>query len=235
MSTPARARRGHQAAPIRIAAVPAALHEIVLDDVLRGDPRLIVVGRAGDDQPGDPRSCPRHRAPSACVSSSQAASSALPNSSRVGLAPPARGQHHRRVVSRGRAVDVERVEGRVGRLAQHRFCISSRGTSASVVRNASMVAMFGAIIPQPLAIPPIVKVEPLISTSFGLWSVVRMPARRVVTALDRQLLRQLRGRVEDRLHRQRRADDSGRADQHLARDRCRAHRPQPRPSAAASL
>ncbi len=38
-----------------------------------------------------------------------------------------------------------------------------------------MVAMFGAIMPQPFAIPPSVKVEPLIRTSLVLWSVVRIP------------------------------------------------------------
>ena len=35
--------------------------------------------------------------------------------------------------------------------------------------------MLGAIIPQPLAIPPKVKVEPRTTASFCLWSVVRMP------------------------------------------------------------
>ncbi len=49
------ARGGHQASPVGIAAVPAALHQIVLDDVLRGDPGFIVVRGAGDDQPCDPR------------------------------------------------------------------------------------------------------------------------------------------------------------------------------------
>ena len=53
--------------------------------------------------------------------------------------------------------------------------ISSAETSASVVRKASIVAMLGAIIPQPLAIPPRVKVEPLTSASLALWSVVRIP------------------------------------------------------------
>ena len=38
-----------------------------------------------------------------------------------------------------------------------------------------MVAMSGAIMPQPLAMPPSVKVEPRITTCLGLWSVVRMP------------------------------------------------------------
>ena len=35
--------------------------------------------------------------------------------------------------------------------------------------------MFGAIIPQPLAIPPRVKVEPRTNASFWTWSVVRIP------------------------------------------------------------
>ncbi len=38
-----------------------------------------------------------------------------------------------------------------------------------------MVAMLGAIMPQPLAIPPTVKFDPRTTTSLGLWSVVRMP------------------------------------------------------------
>ena len=44
--------------------------------------------------------------------------------------------------------------------------ISSEVTSASVVRKASIVAMFGAIMPQPLAMPPRVKVVPWTSVSF---------------------------------------------------------------------
>ena len=40
--------------------------------------------------------------------------------------------------------------------------------AASVVRKASMVAMFGAIIPQPLAMPPSVKLEPRTTTSLVL-------------------------------------------------------------------
>ena len=38
-----------------------------------------------------------------------------------------------------------------------------------------MVAMLGAIMPQPLAMPPSVKVEPLTTASLGTVSVVRMP------------------------------------------------------------
>ncbi|SVA62334.1 uncharacterized protein METZ01_LOCUS115188, partial [marine metagenome] len=51
-------------------------------------------------------------------------------------------------------------------------------TAASVVRNPSMVAMFGSIIPAPLTIPPIVNTPSDVSTetaySFGETSVVMM-------------------------------------------------------------
>ena len=58
--------------------------------------------------------------------------------------------------------------------------MTSRGTSASVVRNASIVAMFGAIIPQPLAMPPTVKVEPCDHDLLGLVIRGQDAARRIV-------------------------------------------------------
>ena len=51
---------------------------------------------------------------------------------------------------------------------------TSGDACASVVRTASIVAMFGAIIPAPLAIPPTRKVPPSRVTCFGCVSVVRI-------------------------------------------------------------
>ena len=55
-------------------------------------------------------------------------------------------------------------------------CRSAGSTAASVVRKPSIVAMFGSIMPEPLAIPPIWKTPPGVDTrtavSFGDGSVV---------------------------------------------------------------
>src|SRR6476620_6773430 len=47
---PRRTGSSHQSTPIGITAVPAALDEIVLDDVFRGDLRFAVVCSAGDGE-----------------------------------------------------------------------------------------------------------------------------------------------------------------------------------------
>ncbi len=57
-------------------------------------------------------------------------------------------------------------------------CKGDGSIVASVVKKASIVAMFGAIMPAPLAMPPIVQgAPPSVSSteaSFGLVSVVMM-------------------------------------------------------------
>src|SRR6185312_12906782 len=145
----ARARGREQPPPIGVAAVPAALDQIVLDDRLGRDLRIGFAARAGHRQMGDPGHAlgvPR-----------------LPDASSMAVS----------------LVDIAPSTFKVLKLssaARLRICWSAeRGTSASVVRKASIVAMFGAIIPQPLAIPPMVKLEPRITTCFGRWSVVRIP------------------------------------------------------------
>ena len=58
---------------------------------------------------------------------------------------------------------------------RNRSAKAAGSTAASVVRKASMVAMSGASIPAPLAIPATRKVGFSTSTSFGPESVVRIP------------------------------------------------------------
>ena len=60
-------------------------------------------------------------------------------------------EHDRAVVGRGVAVDGDAVEARADGVAERRRS-SGGATAASVVKKASMVAMFGAIMPAPLAI-----------------------------------------------------------------------------------
>ena len=54
------------------------------------------------------------------------------------------------------AVHGDRVEGVVDRLRAARGSSSAFGTAASVVRKPSIVAIIGSIMPEPLAMPPIV-------------------------------------------------------------------------------
>ena len=53
-------------------------------------------------------------------------------------------------------------------------CKVAASTAASVVQRASMVAMFGASMAAPLAMPPTVNPSPETTTSFGTVSVVMM-------------------------------------------------------------
>ena len=76
--------------------------------------------------------------------------------------PGAVGQQHHAVVGRALAVDRDRVERVVNRFAQGPLS-SGCGTAASVVMKPSMVAISGSIIPEPLAMPPIVISRPPIA------------------------------------------------------------------------
>ena len=76
--------------------------------------------------------------------------------------PPGRG-HQQRVRGRGVAVDGDAVEGRVRR-PRHRRLQRPRAIAASVKRKTSIVAMSGAIIPEPLAKPITVTGTPPSST-----------------------------------------------------------------------
>ncbi len=72
-------------------------------------------------------------------------------------AGPGRGQHAG-VVGRGVAVDGDGVERAIRPPSRSTACSRSGATAASVARKASMVAMFGQIMPAPLAMPVIVAV-----------------------------------------------------------------------------
>ena len=60
-------------------------------------------------------------------------------------------------------------------------CRQSGSTAASVVRKASMVPMFGWIMPLPFAVPPTVTVFPSTSTSTAA-SLVRVSVVRIASA-----------------------------------------------------
>jgi hypothetical protein len=60
-------------------------------------------------------------------------------------------------------------------------CRDSFSTAASVVRKASIVPMFGWIMPLPLAVPPTVTVTPPISTRTAA-SLVRVSVVRMASA-----------------------------------------------------
>ena len=106
---------------------------------------------------------------------------------------------------------------KVASVARARIGWSSAGVSAaSVVRKASIVAMLGASIPHPLAIPPTVKPSPRTTASLGRVSVVRMPLAASRPPLARQRLAKRRDRAQNLAHRQAVSDQPGRADQHVA-------------------
>ena len=85
-------------------------------------------------------------------------------------------RHQQRVRGRGVAVDGDAVEGRVAFARATIACSSPGATAASVKRKTSIVAMSGAIMPEPLAKPAIVTGTPPSSTRaaapFGKVSVV---------------------------------------------------------------
>ena len=102
---------------------------------------------------------------------------------RSGVPAPAVGEQDDGVVGRGGAVDVEGVEGAVGGVLAGCAAARRAAASASVVRKASMVAMLGAIMPQPLAMPPSVKVEPCDHRLLGHGVGGEDALRRVVAAV----------------------------------------------------
>ena len=78
---------------------------------------------------------------------------ARPRASMGGAPARAAGQHHRHVVGRGVAVHRDAVEALARRPRAGRGAAAAGATAASVVKKASMVAMLGAIMPAPLAMP----------------------------------------------------------------------------------
>ena len=136
----------------------------------------------------------------------------------LGSARPARPEAISTTVS---LVDVQPstvIELKESRTAIRRRSARVPGSSsASVVRKASMVAMFGASMPAPLAIPATVWPDPRTRTSFRPESVVRMPAAASAAASrgGRAGRHQHRDARLDGLHRQLVADQTGRADQDL--------------------
>ena len=105
---------------------------------------------------------------------------------------------------------------KVASAARNRIGWSSSGdSSASVVRKASIVAMFGASIPQPLAIPPTrnrLRDHRLLGPRVGGQDALG----RVAMAVAAERLAEPRNRGQDLAHRQAETDQAGRADQHVA-------------------
>ena len=79
--------------------------------------------------------------------------------------PPSPWRKEQGVARRGVAVDGDGVEGRVRGGARSRAKVQA--IAASVKRKASMVAMSGAIMPAPLAMPLMVTGTPSISARRG--------------------------------------------------------------------
>ena len=75
----------------------------------------------------------------------------------------ARREQQQRVAGRGVAVDGDGVEGLVLTPPTASSCNTAAGSAASVKTKASIVAISGAIMPEPLAMPLIVTLWPSIS------------------------------------------------------------------------
>ncbi len=135
----------------------------------------------------------------------------MANSSAIGLAAPARGEQQRGVVGRGRAVDVERVEGRVGRRLQ-RLLQDRTGHVGIGGEEGEHGRHVGGDHPAALGHPAEREGRAADDDFLGLVIGRQDAAGRVMPALGRELPRQVRDVAQDRLHRQRRADDPGRAD-----------------------
>ena len=210
---PGRSGRGHQPAPIRVAAVPAAFDEVVLDDPLGRGLRFGVAGRAGDSDVGHPR----HPFRVASHLHREVAAGGEHGARKfafIRFAAAARSKQHRGIVGRGRAVDVERIERRVRggleRPLHHRqrnLRIRSQEGEHRRHVGRDHAAAFGH--------PAEREVRALDDDLLGLVIGRQDSARGIAAPLGRQFLRKLRGSVQDRVDRQLRADDSGRADQDM--------------------
>ena len=99
------------------------------------------------------------------------------------------------------------------------FCSTAPGTLASVKTKASMVAMSGAIMPEPLRKPLMVTVRsPILAwrvASLGKVSVVMMAAAAAAQASSRADLMQRGHDGRDLLPVERLADHAGRGHEHL--------------------
>ncbi len=151
-----RSRLAGEPAPVGVLAVPRALDQLALGDLARRRGRLGVGGRTGDLEPHD------------LGGALGVAGHLRPRASRTPRRWPRRAR--RRSTGPGGAAG-EEDDGVVGRRAavggratlndSSTPAASSRlsvpgSTSASVVSTASIVAMFGASIAAPLAMPPTV-------------------------------------------------------------------------------
>ena len=132
------------------------------------------------------------------------------------------GEHEDGVVGGGVAVDRHLVEAAIDRRPQQRSRASPVSTGASVVRKASIVAICGWIMPEPLAMPPMRITRPSarrVETAccFGRVSVV-MIARAACPDAARERCGSQGG--DDGLHgghRKPRADEAGRGREDLVR------------------
>ena len=159
--TPDAAGRGDDAAPVRVGAVHGRLHERRVGDGLGHAARVghrARVAHGDGDQLGGAlaaaddadRQLARH-----LVAGRRPAPGRAPRRSRRRSRPDAIANTQSLVEHSPSTVMALNVSSADARSAR---CSSAGDTFASVVRKPSMVAMFGSIIPEPLAVPPTVNV-----------------------------------------------------------------------------
>ena len=200
----------HDPSPVRVGTVERALHEQRLRDLRRGPRSFFVRGGARSPSLWRPCSPPRRPPPSLCEECARSCDGVLQLRFCGRAGEPAR-QNHDRVVGRAATVDGHLVEAPRHRALEDPGEQLGLAPGASVVRIASIVAMSGASIAAPFAMPPTAESVALTSTSLSVVSVVI-----IATAARRAAARSSRSRAPTRASKARAsilADREGHADQ----------------------
>ena len=225
-STPATPSAAYDAAPVGVAAVQRAAHELVLGHAARGPAGLVVGAGAGDLVAADRGGRPRRRAPwpARAPGRRRSAPRRRPRPRRSPTVTPEAPPASATRLSRGRlaAVDGDAVEARVGGVGAAARAAARRGTAASVVTTAIIVAEVGADHRRrPWPSPPR-RTSPPSSSTVRVATFGRGVGRADRLGRGRAAVRRERagGRRDaglDAVHRQRHADHARRADEHLVR------------------